>query len=470
EETKTKDQPISINVKNTAEEKTEKETIKTNLKTTATKPKAVDNIENKEKVPVNEKLKEPQKTEEEKTTIQTEKSTNIKIEEPTASANSLIYEIKEEKADVGTGERPSVKLEEKVKFKETSSIEPKEEKSVMDTTNTNEESTALVSDRDSEIKENINESSEEKPSEEYVFDSEKAMGIVSNISQEPIGEQHQTILNETRKMTNETPEETLDSYIDDDIEQTLKEKLEYQQEAEEFAKITDPIESVKDAFSNIRSAIKGKEETNEIEPATTNEVVLDEILNNDPEINNQNDYNDEVVSITPLHNPEEIKKYEESMNQNYDAIDVFDNIDVSTDKITPEEIAFFENLEKGYTPNQDQTVERLSPSEKFHKKNNTKKSNQTKQTKANRQTRPSRQTKPNRLSNKPTLKPPIAVDEAIITIQGQDHILKRGKSIIYQHGGEKYGSSIHNINGDNLNVTYRGQKIWIKAKDVTKVF
>ncbi len=495
EEPKTEREPVSINVKNTTEEettKTETEVAKTSLKTTATKPEAVDNIANKEKVSVVEKLKEAQKEEEEekttiqtepsettkikleKTTIQTEPSKTIKIEEPTTSANSLINEIKEEKAQVGTGDRPSVKLEEKVSVKETPSTEAKEEISRMEISNTNEESTTPVSASNSEIKENITEPIEEKPTEEYVFDREKAAGIVSNISQEPIGEQHQTILNETRKITNETPEETLDSYIDDDIEQSLKEELEYQHEAEEFAKITDPIESVKDAFSNIRFAIKGKEETNKTEPATTNEVVLDEILNdNEIEINNQMDYNDEVVSITPLHDPEEIKKYEESMNQNYDAADVFDNIDVSTDEITPEEIEFFENLEKGYNPNQGQSIENLSPSEKFHRKNKTKKSNKTKQTKANRQTRKTRQskqTKPRRLNKKPTLKPPIAVDEAIINIQGQDHILKRGKSIIYQHGGEKYGSSIHNINGDNLNVTYRGQKIWIKAEDVTKVF
>ncbi|WP_461463514.1 hypothetical protein, partial [Methanobrevibacter sp.] len=490
EEPKTEREPVSINVKNTVEEETPKtetetEITKTTLKTTATQPEAVDTIANKEKVSVVEKLKEVQKEEEkttlqtepsettkikqEKTTLQTEPSTTIKIEEPTTSANSLIHEIKEEKAQVGTGDRPSVKLEEKVSVKETPSIELKEEISSMEIP----ETTTLVSDSNNEIKENITESSEEEPAEEYVFDREKAMGIVSNISQEPIGEQHQTILNETRKITNEPTEETLDSYIDDEIEQSLKEELEYQHEAEEFAKITDPIESVKDAFSNIRFAIKGKDEKNETEPANTNEVVLDEILNdNEIEINNQMDYNDEVVSITPLHDPEEIKKYE-SMNQNYDAVDVFDNIDVSTDEITPEEIAFFENLEKGYNPNQDQAVETLSPSEKFHRKNKTKRSNQTKQTKANRQTRQTRQnkqTKPKRLNKKPTLKPPIAVDEAIINIQGQDHILKRGISIIYQHGGEKYGSSIHNINGDNLNVTYRGQKIWIKAEDVTKVF
>ena len=134
------------------------------------------------------------------------------------------------------------------------------------------------------------------------------------------------------------------------------------------------------------------------------------------------------------------------MEPEYDTIDIFNNIDGSTSEITPEEIAFFDNLEKGYTQNQAPKEEKIvSPSQKFHQKREK--------------------------AEKPkTLRPPAGKDEAVITLQDQDYILKRGKSIIYTHQGEKYGSSIHSINGDNLNVTYRGKKIWIKTSDVTKVF
>ena len=73
---------------------------------------------------------------------------------------------------------------------------------------------------------------------------------------------------------------------------------------------------------------------------------------------------------------------------------------------------------------------------------------------------------------KTTNKTPVNKDdgESVVNIQGVNHTLKRGMSIIYQHHGEKYGSSIHSVNGDNINVTYRGKKIWIKADKITKVF
>ena len=92
----------------------------------------------------------------------------------------------------------------------------------------------------------------------------------------------------------------------------------------------------------------------------------------------------------------------------------------------------------------------LKPSERFHKKYGGKSGEKKSAPKSLRRKEPEQ--------------------DLVINLQGTDHILKRGVSIIYQYKGEKYGSSIHSINGNNINVTYRGKKIWIKPEDITKVF
>ncbi|MGN0094074.1 MAG: hypothetical protein ACI37V_06450 [Methanobrevibacter sp.] len=313
-----------------------------------------------------------------------------------------------------------------------------------------------------------------KPFELNIKDNSLAEGIASNITQEPIEDKHQSIIDKTRKITNPEPIKTETATIDDYAKENEEEKdNEFEQSA--YNDIIDPFESVKGAFKNIKSSIVRDDNGNGENLGNTNEAVLEEVLNNNKE--NYDDgitYNDNVVSITPLHDPEEIKKYEESIKPDYDTHDVFDNINGNTDELTPEEIEYFDNLEKEFNDELDKneknkpnyvadktddmkiTVKKsddlsnLKPSERFHKKYGGKSSEKKSAPKSLRRKEPEQ--------------------DLVINLQGTDHILKRGVSIIYQYKGEKYGSSIHSIKGDNINVTYRGKKIWIKPEDITKVF
>ncbi|MCI6929690.1 MAG: hypothetical protein MR750_00335 [Methanobrevibacter boviskoreani] len=313
-----------------------------------------------------------------------------------------------------------------------------------------------------------------KPFELNIKDNSLAEGIASNITQEPIEDKHQSIIDKTRKITNPEPIKTEPATIDDYAKENEEEKdNEFEQSA--YNDIIDPFESVKGAFKNIKSSIVRDDSENGENLGNTNEAVLEEVLNNNKE--NYEDgitYNDNVVSITPLHDPEEIKKYEESIKPDYDTHDVFNNINGNTDELTPEEIEYFDNLEKEFNDELDKneknksnyiadktddmkiTVKKsddlsnLKPSERFHKKYGGKSSEKKSAPKSLRRKEPEQ--------------------DLVINLQGTDHILKRGVSIIYQYKGEKYGSSIHSINGNNINVTYRGKKIWIKPEDITKVF
>ena len=313
-----------------------------------------------------------------------------------------------------------------------------------------------------------------KPFELNIKDNSLAEGIASNITQEPIEDKHQSIIDKTRKITNPEPIKTEPATIDDYAKENEEEKdNEFEQSA--YNDIIDPFESVKGAFKNIKSSIVRDDSENGENLGNTNEAVLEEVLNNNKE--NYEDgitYNDNVVSITPLHDPEEIKKYEESIKPDYDTHDVFDNINGNTDELTPEEIEYFDNLEKEFNEELDKneknkpnyvadktddmkiTVKKsddlsnLKPSERFHKKYGGKSDEKKSAPKSLRRKEPEQ--------------------DLVINLQGTDHILKRGVSIIYQYKGEKYGSSIHSINGNNINVTYRGKKIWIKPEDITKVF
>ena len=260
-----------------------------------------------------------------------------------------------------------------------------------------------------------------------------------------------------RKLANENKASNIQgSNMTHNIEAENKAKYEAQVEKQEISKDTNSVGNVKGAFQNIKSAFKNDEELTEYnEPintapvrntenyGSTRDVVLEEILNNhSEEFNHEDTYNDDIVSITPIHDPEEMKKYHESMD--YETDNIFDNLDLSTDEITPEEKAFFESLEEGFNASPILQEEKLSPSQEFHNRHNNKRSK--------------------------SITHSSGEDEIVITLKGQDHILKRGTSIIFQHQNEKYGSSILAINGDEINVTYRGQKIWIPSSDVTKVF
>ncbi|WP_198016032.1 hypothetical protein, partial [Methanobrevibacter wolinii] len=315
----------------------------------------------------------------------------------------------------------------------------------------------------------IKTTNEEKPFEL------KTKSTEAHISQEPIEAQHQNIINETRKASQtETNNVTIDDYNEPE-------------KAKEF--IDAPLKSVKGTFNSIKSTFlshdKDKEE-DEINPelrdnlnSYTNDAVLEEILNDNSTEEDYYDDNDEFVAITPLHDPEEIRQYEESLNNNYDTNDVFNNINSDTTELTPEEISYFDNLEEEFNDELNQNEKnkyvasktddmkitvgnkpkvkpvsnkKMKPSERFHKEYQGHKVEPKKE--------------------KTTNKTPVNKDdgESVVNIQGVNHTLKRGMSIIYQHHGEKYGSSIHSVNGDNINVTYRGKKIWIKADKITKVF
>ena len=286
--------------------------------------------------------------------------------------------------------------------------------------------------------------------------NENKADAISNVSREPINKQQENIINKTRNITSETPSNIQGSNMTHNIEAENKAKYEAQVEKQEISKDTNSVGNVKGAFQNIKSAFKNDEELTEYnEPintapvrntenyGSTRDVVLEEILNNhSEEFNHEDTYNDDIVSITPIHDPEEMKKYHESMD--YETDNIFDNLDLSTDEITPEEKAFFKSLEEGFNASPILQEEKLSPSQEFHNRHNNKRSK--------------------------SITHSSGEDEIVITLKGQDHILKRGTSIIFQHQNEKYGSSILAINGDEINVTYRGQKIWIPSSDVTKVF
>lgn len=420
--------PISINVKNSPEikpkvvnAKTQEEIAKDKLKTTATKPKVskeeIEKIEEKPVKAAHKEIVEPEK-DEIKEKIEPKEETKVKFIKPKQKAHIT----------------PKLRTEPKIK------TEPTTQK----------------------IK-------EEKPFEL------KTKSTEAHISQEPIEAQHQNIINETRKASQtETNNVTIDDYNEPE-------------KAKEF--IDAPLKSVKGTFNSIKSTFlshdKDKEE-DEINPelrdnlnSYTNDAVLEEILNDNSTEEDYYDDNDEFVAITPLHDPEEIRQYEESLNNNYDTNDVFNNINSDTTELTPEEISYFDNLEEEFNDELNQNEKnkyvasktddmkitvgnkpkvkpvsnkKMKPSERFHKEYQGHKVEPKKE--------------------KTTNKTPVNKDdgESVVNIQGVNHTLKRGMSIIYQHHGEKYGSSIHSVNGDNINVTYRGKKIWIKADKITKVF
>lgn len=504
--------PISINVKNaeisTNTENKKEDKVEPELKTTATEPKTT--IEETPKVkPINKtsQIKESPKAEtntvKEVKPIKTEdneiESTNVKTNlktEPSLKVEPPINNIEEETIKTNIPEEVKTETTEKeaktnkeVKTETTEKTNKPEIKTKPsinhdidikptikeETKPTNKTRPETITEKETKGENKPDDAEEKsKPFELNIKNNGLAEGIASNITQEPIEDKHQSIIDKTRKITNSEPIKTEPATIDDYAKENEEEKdNEFEQSA--YNDIIDPFESVKGAFKNIKSSIVRDDSENGENLGNTNEAVLEEVLNNNKE--NYEDgitYNDNVVSITPLHDPEEIKKYEESIKPDYDTHDVFNNINGNTDELTPEEIEYFDNLEKEFNDELDKneknksnyiadktddmkiTVKKsddlsnLKPSERFHKKYGGKSGEKKSAPKSLRRKEPEQ--------------------DLVINLQGTDHILKRGVSIIYQYKGEKYGSSIHSINGNNINVTYRGKKIWIKPEDITKVF
>lgn len=505
--------PISINVKNaeisTDAENKKEDKVEPKLKTTATEPKTTIKETPKVKPIINKtsQIKEspkaeantvkeakPIKTEDNeiesinvKTNLKTEPSLKVEppinnIEEETIKTN-IPEEVKTETTEKEAKTNKEVKTETTEK---TNKPEIKTKPSINhdidikptikeETKPTNKTRPETITEKETKGENKPDDAEEKsKPFELNIKNNGLAEGIASNITQEPIEDKHQSIIDKTRKITNPEPIKTEPATIDDYAKENEEEKdNEFEQSA--YNDIIDPFESVKGAFKNIKSSIVRDDSENGENLGNTNEAVLEEVLNNNKE--NYEDgitYNDNVVSITPLHDPEEIKKYEESIKPDYDTHDVFNNINGNTDELTPEEIEYFDNLEKEFNDELDKneknksnyiadktddmkiTVKKsddlsnLKPSERFHKKYGGKSGEKKSAPKSLRRKEPEQ--------------------DLVINLQGTDHILKRGVSIIYQYKGEKYGSSIHSINGNNINVTYRGKKIWIKPEDITKVF
>lgn len=504
----TERKPISINVKNaeisTDAENKKEDKVEPKLKTTATEPKTTIKETPKVKPIINKtsQIKESPKAEantvKEAKPIKTEdneiESTNVKTNlktEPSLKVEPPINNIEEETIKTNIPEEVKTETTEKeaktnkeVKTETTEKVNKPEIKTKpsisqdIDIKPTIKEETKptnkTITEKETKGENKPDAEEKSKPFELNIKDNSLAEGIASNITQEPIEDKHQSIIDKTRKITNPEPIKTEPATIDDYAKENEEEKdNEFEQSA--YNDIIDPFESVKGAFKNIKSSIVRDDSENGENLGNTNEAVLEEVLNNNKE--NYEDgitYNDNVVSITPLHDPEEIKKYEESIKPDYDTHDVFDNINGNTDELTPEEIEYFDNLEKEFNEELDKneknkpnyvadktddmkiTVKKsddlsnLKPSERFHKKYGGKSDEKKSAPKSLRRKEPEQ--------------------DLVINLQGTDHILKRGVSIIYQYKGEKYGSSIHSINGNNINVTYRGKKIWIKPEDITKVF
>ena len=505
--------PISINVKNaeisTDAENKKEDKVEPKLKTTATEPKTTIKETPKVKPIINKtsQIKESPKAEantvKEAKPIKTEdneiESTNVKTNlktEPSLKVEPPINNIEEETIKTNIPEEVKTETTEKeaktnkeVKTETTEKTNKPEIKTKPsinhdidikptikeETKPTNKTRPETITEKETKGENKPDDAEEKsKPFELNIKNNGLAEGIASNITQEPIEDKHQSIIDKTRKITNPEPIKTEPATIDDYAKENEEEKdNEFEQSA--YNDIIDPFESVKGAFKNIKSSIVRDDSENGENLGNTNEAVLEEVLNNNKE--NYEDgitYNDNVVSITPLHDPEEIKKYEESIKPDYDTHDVFDNINGNTDELTPEEIEYFDNLEKEFNDELDKneknksnyiadktddmkiTVKKsddlsnLKPSERFHKKYGGKSGEKKSAPKSLRRKEPEQ--------------------DLVINLQGTDHILKRGVSIIYQYKGEKYGSSIHSINGNNINVTYRGKKIWIKPEDITKVF
>ena len=500
--------PISINVKNaeisTDAENKKEDKVEPKLKTTATEPKTTIKETPKVKPIINKtsQIKESPKAEantvKEAKPIKTEdneiESTNVKTNlktEPSLKVEPPINNIEEETIKTNIPEEVKTETTEKeaktnkeVKTETTEKVNKPEIKTKpsisqdIDIKPTIKEETKptnkTITEKETKGENKPDAEEKSKPFELNIKDNSLAEGIASNITQEPIEDKHQSIIDKTRKITNPEPIKTEPATIDDYAKENEEEKdNEFEQSA--YNDIIDPFESVKGAFKNIKSSIVRDDSENGENLGNTNEAVLEEVLNNNKE--NYEDgitYNDNVVSITPLHDPEEIKKYEESIKPDYDTHDVFNNINGNTDELTPEEIEYFDNLEKEFNDELDKneknksnyiadktddmkiTVKKsddlsnLKPSERFHKKYGGKSGEKKSAPKSLRRKEPEQ--------------------DLVINLQGTDHILKRGVSIIYQYKGEKYGSSIHSINGNNINVTYRGKKIWIKPEDITKVF
>lgn len=509
----TERKPISINVKNaeisTDAENKKEDKVEPKLKTTATEPKTTIKETPKVKPIINKtsQIKESPKAEantvKEAKPIKTEdneiESTNVKTNlktEPSLKVEPPINNIEEETIKTNIPEEVKTETTEKeaktnkeVKTETTEKTNKPEIKTKPsinhdidikptikeETKPTNKTRPETITEKETKGENKPDDAEEKsKPFELNIKNNGLAEGIASNITQEPIEDKHQSIIDKTRKITNPEPIKTEPATIDDYAKENEEEKdNEFEQSA--YNDIIDPFESVKGAFKNIKSSIVRDDSENGENLGNTNEAVLEEVLNNNKE--NYEDgitYNDNVVSITPLHDPEEIKKYEESIKPDYDTHDVFNNINGNTDELTPEEIEYFDNLEKEFNDELDKneknksnyiadktddmkiTVKKsddlsnLKPSERFHKKYGGKSSEKKSAPKSLRRKEPEQ--------------------DLVINLQGTDHILKRGVSIIYQYKGEKYGSSIHSINGNNINVTYRGKKIWIKPEDITKVF
>lgn len=509
----TERKPISINVKNaeisTDAENKKEDKVEPKLKTTATEPKTTIKETPKVKPIINKtsQIKESPKAEantvKEAKPIKTEdneiESTNVKTNlktEPSLKVEPPINNIEEETIKTNIPEEVKTETTEKeaktnkeVKTETTEKTNKPEIKTKPsinhdidikptikeETKPTNKTRPETITEKETKGENKPDDAEEKsKPFELNIKNNGLAEGIASNITQEPIEDKHQSIIDKTRKITNPEPIKTEPATIDDYAKENEEEKdNEFEQSA--YNDIIDPFESVKGAFKNIKSSIVRDDSENGENLGNTNEAVLEEVLNNNKE--NYEDgitYNDNVVSITPLHDPEEIKKYEESIKPDYDTHDVFNNINGNTDELTPEEIEYFDNLEKEFNDELDKneknksnyiadktddmkiTVKKsddlsnLKPSERFHKKYGGKSGEKKSAPKSLRRKEPEQ--------------------DLVINLQGTDHILKRGVSIIYQYKGEKYGSSIHSINGNNINVTYRGKKIWIKPEDITKVF
>ena len=237
-------------------------------------------------------------------------------------------------------------------------------------------------------------------------------------------------------------------------------------------------------------------------------IISKEEQNANIPIDTEKSINEDIEPITPIHSETEEELIPKTMNiipkdepSNIDETykmrdEIFENLDHNSEELTPEEIEYFNQLEKEFDDNitasktadmkikltnkgEDAKAYPLDENEELPnrvltkdkndlekiRERNTEKLFTRESIQKNNKPKTSKKPRLHRKTSKPTGK------TMHVTIKDTEYDLKSGMSIIYNYKGEAYESRIHTIDQENnINVTYRRQKIWSKASDIKKVF
>ncbi len=346
------------------------------------------------------------------------------------------------------------------------------------------------------IKESKRKDSErEKESQNIKKDDEELNELKESIKQRQEKKQEETLIEEI--VSKDEKEETINDLISQSETKTKTEETigELISEESEEEKAEESEETSVASQKDIDEAITAATQENDEEEITISETanITDALLNNEEKETSEDEIKEPILK-TPTKVDESKKDYK--FGADLDDDDVFGDNDLDyrkdlakitntikgskifqdvRDKLTQEpeteeiEESFIRNVneyEEEYEPIINETYgdfeaeydEPIDYDEELRQQNTQRIFNQVE--------KPQEPQQPNigAIKEKP------ARDNIKIKINNNEVVLKKGDEIIFNHLGETYSSQVYAINGDDISVKYRRQRIIIKPSDVKKVY